>query len=95
MRFLVTFITVCIACLAAVVRAQFGGFGYDFSSYGSFGLDSRLTRARDPRENTGPVVFPVAPPDNGETSGVVVGASGYGFVPPNSPRGPGRYFGYF
>ncbi|CAH1131151.1 unnamed protein product [Ceutorhynchus assimilis] len=81
MRF--TFVSICIACLAAVVRAQFGGFG--FSSFGGFGLDSPLTSARDPRQNPGPVVFPPAPPDNGETSGVVAGASGYGFVPPNSP----------
>lgn len=69
-----------------MARAQFGGLGLEFSSYGGFGLDSALTSARDPRQNTGPVVFPPSPPDNGETSGVVVGASGYGFVPPNSPR---------
>lgn len=78
-----TIISICLCCLAAVVRAQFGGFG--FSSFGGFGLDSPLRAARDPRQNPGPVVFPPAPPDNGETSGVVVGASGYGFVPPNSP----------
>lgn len=31
----------------------------------------------------GPVVFPPSPPDAvDETSGVIVGASGYGFVPP-------------
>ncbi|KAL1506472.1 hypothetical protein ABEB36_005834 [Hypothenemus hampei] len=86
MRF--TFISVCITyCLAAVTRAQFGGFGFDLTSYGGLygGLDSTLRQVRDPRENTGPVVFPPAPPDNGETSGVVVGASGYGFVPPHSP----------
>lgn len=34
---------------------------------------------------TGPVVFPPSPPgDPSQTSGVVVGASGYGFVPPGS-----------
>lgn len=33
----------------------------------------------------GPVVFPPSPPgDPSQTSGVVVGASGYGFVPPGS-----------
>ncbi|XP_050305318.1 uncharacterized protein LOC126742625 isoform X2 [Anthonomus grandis grandis] len=86
MRF--TFIFAFVACfLANVVRAQFGVV--DFSSFGGFGLDSALTSARDPRQNPGPVVFPPAPPDNGETSGVVVGASGYGFVPPNSPRTSG------
>lgn len=32
----------------------------------------------------GPVVFPQSPPDAPEeSSGVVVGASGFGFVPPN------------
>lgn len=74
----------CIACLVAVVKAQYG-FGSGFSDFRGFGsgLDSPLQRARDPRENPGPVVFPPAPPDSGETSGVVVGASGYGFVPPH------------
>lgn len=68
----------------AVVRAQYG-FGDGFNFYRGFGggLDAPLQPLRDPRENRGPVVFPPAPPDNGETSGVVVGASGYGFVPPN------------
>ncbi|KAG5870583.1 hypothetical protein JTB14_002291 [Gonioctena quinquepunctata] len=74
-----------IAYLATVVRAQygFGGFGH-FSGFGG-GLDAPLQATRDPRQNPGPVVFPPAPPDSGETSGVVVGASGYGFVPPQSP----------
>lgn len=34
---------------------------------------------------SGPVLFPQAPEDSGMTSGVIVGASGYGFVPPNEP----------
>ncbi|XP_028521758.1 uncharacterized protein LOC107996352 isoform X1 [Apis cerana] len=39
---------------------------------------------RDPRSNRGPVLFPPGPPPNNEdSSGVIVGASGYGFVPPN------------
>ncbi|KYB29295.1 hypothetical protein TcasGA2_TC001141 [Tribolium castaneum] len=72
-------------CLLAVVRAQFFG---DFESLGGFGggLDSPLQATRDPRQNPGPVVFPPAPPDNGETSGVIVGASGYGFVPPGHSK---------
>lgn len=41
---------------------------------------------------TGPVVFPMAPPSSDETSGVVVGASGYGFVPPNSNQGTQHQF---
>ncbi|KAJ8950191.1 hypothetical protein NQ318_003182 [Aromia moschata] len=60
----------------SVASDHLGGF--------SGGLDSPLESIRDPRENTGPVVFPPAPPDNGESSGVIVGASGYGFVPPHS-----------
>lgn len=77
-------LVVIFFALVAFAHAQFGGFGFDSSSFdGGFG--GQLTNARDPRANTGPVVFPPAPPDSGETSGVVVGASGYGFVPPQSP----------
>lgn len=95
MNFYVTFFVsfqvaaLFVSCFVVVARAQFqGGFGdFDLSGYPGFGggLDSPLTATRDPRQNPGPVVFPPAPPDNGETSGVVVGASGYGFVPPNAP----------
>lgn len=36
---------------------------------------------------TGPVVFPDPPTDGPmETSGVIVGASGFGFVPPGAQR---------
>jgi len=35
--------------------------------------------------NAGPVLFPMTQP-GAETSGVVVGASGYGFVPPGGNR---------
>ncbi|XP_068909640.1 uncharacterized protein [Tenebrio molitor] len=78
-------ILVFSVCFLAVVRGQFFG---GFESLGGFsgGLDSPLQSARDPRQNPGPVVFPPAPPDNGETSGVVVGASGYGFVPPSQSK---------
>ncbi|KAF7282909.1 hypothetical protein GWI33_001811 [Rhynchophorus ferrugineus] len=51
MRF--TFVTLCIACLVALARAQFG-FGFNALRAG-FGLDSPLTSARDPRQNPGPV----------------------------------------
>lgn len=71
-----------LASLLGVVRAQFG-FDSPFAFGG--GLDVPLQAQRDSRQDRGPVVFPQAPPDNGETSGVVVGASGYGFVPPNNP----------
>ena len=36
---------------------------------------------------SGPVLFPPGPEsDSSETSGVIVGASGFGFVPPNSGK---------
>ncbi|XP_022919936.1 uncharacterized protein [Onthophagus taurus] len=70
--------------LLALANCQYFGF-QDFPSNAfSGGLDSSYRSARDPRQDRGPVVFPQAPSDNGETSGVVVGASGYGFVPPSS-----------
>ncbi|KAJ8972422.1 hypothetical protein NQ314_000190, partial [Rhamnusium bicolor] len=77
-------VVLCIACFVVVVKGQYG-FGGGFGTFRGFGggLDTPLQAVRDPRQNPGPVVFPPAPPDNGETSGVVVGASGYGFVPPN------------
>lgn len=78
----VAFITVC--CLS-LVQGQFFGDYRSLPGFGA-GLDAPLQAARDPRQNPGPVVFPPAPPDNGETSGVVVGASGYGFVPPNTSK---------
>lgn len=68
------------AILALVKSQGYGGFGA-YSPF-SAGLDAPISQ-RDPRANTGPVLFPAPPADNGQTSGVVVGASGYGFVPPN------------
>ncbi|KAJ3664991.1 hypothetical protein Zmor_000516 [Zophobas morio] len=85
----IVFLTVC--CLVVVRGQFFDGFDSSFRGFGG-GLDSPLQATRDPRQNPGPVVFPPAPPDNGETSGVVVGASGYGFVPPGSNGGSRRSF---
>ncbi|XP_057667950.1 uncharacterized protein LOC130900948 isoform X1 [Diorhabda carinulata] len=92
MRF--TVVLAFLTYLVTLARAQynFGVFGDPFRSIGG-GLGS-LQAMRDPRQNTGPVVFPPAPPDSGETSGVVVGASGYGFVPPQ--RSPyNSFFSFF
>lgn len=72
------------AILALVRSQRFGGFDFFPAYQFGGGLDAPSQSVRDPRANTGPVVFPPAPPDNGETSGVVVGASGYGFVPPSA-----------
>ncbi|XP_052867274.1 uncharacterized protein LOC128273370 isoform X1 [Anopheles cruzii] len=68
----------------ASLTGDFGGptafSGQDLSGTLNAGI-------RDPRQNRGPVVFPPAPADAPvESSGVVVGASGYGFVPPSAPQ---------
>ncbi|XP_026732659.1 uncharacterized protein LOC113497337 [Trichoplusia ni] len=87
---------VMCACLA-LTSAQFRTFDYDFgfgSSYNAPAYNSFAAAARDPRANTGPVLFPPSPSgDPTQTSGVVVGASGFGFVPPGS-QGPAipRFF---
>ncbi|XP_075214969.1 uncharacterized protein LOC142320875 [Lycorma delicatula] len=71
-------ISVFLAMLLCLVSAQ----GYDyFGGYFSRGV------VRDQRGNrAGPVTFPSNPPGS-ETSGVRVGASGYGFVPPSGSGG--------
>ncbi|XP_023722856.1 uncharacterized protein LOC111872862 isoform X2 [Cryptotermes secundus] len=43
-------------------------------------------------QNTGPVLFPTSPGGD-ETSGVIVGASGYGFVPPRNSIGDVPHYG--
>ncbi|XP_022184188.1 uncharacterized protein LOC111043519 isoform X2 [Nilaparvata lugens] len=71
-------IAICIAALLSMVSAQ----GLDYlGGYFSQALQ------RDQRANRGPVLFPTNPPGT-ETSGVRVGASGYGFVPPGGATGP-------
>ncbi|KAI5639868.1 hypothetical protein NE865_07597 [Phthorimaea operculella] len=89
----------CIALASAQFEYDFGFsdgyYGTSFHQMPAFNMLSSAA-ARDPR---GPVVFPPSPPgDPSQTSGVVVGASGYGFVPPSS-QGPAlpRYFyhGFF
>ncbi|XP_055697799.1 cysteine and histidine-rich domain-containing protein morgana isoform X3 [Phlebotomus papatasi] len=95
--FLVCF-SICVS--SSLVMAQyFGGdrfnFGYNALS-GDFGGPSAFSQfgqtgssVRDPRQDrgTGPVVFPPSPANAPvESSGVIVGASGYGFVPPQTPQ---------
>ncbi|XP_044741629.1 uncharacterized protein LOC123302650 [Chrysoperla carnea] len=93
------FVFVAIVMMIASISAQ----DYFLNSFPSapnalFGqLAQQQQIQRDPRQNRGPVVFPPAPPSSDETSGVIVGASGYGFVPPGAqgvgPVGrPARYF---
>ncbi|CAO1431646.1 unnamed protein product [Diamesa serratosioi] len=77
---------VCVICVCVSQFGIYNTLNGDFGGFQSAGFPSAaLTNgARDPRQNRGPVVFPQSPPDAPEeSSGVVVGASGFGFVPPN------------
>ncbi|XP_045447280.1 uncharacterized protein LOC123655556 [Melitaea cinxia] len=94
----VTIPLVLCACVL-LTSAQYNQFGFGFSDgyLTNFGPPSlnvlSAAAARDPRANTGPVVFPPSPAgDPSQTSGVVPGASGYGFQPPNSQERVPRYF---
>ncbi|XP_059218923.1 uncharacterized protein LOC131995089 isoform X2 [Stomoxys calcitrans] len=86
------FIIVVLAIFAslALVAGQnflFGRIPNRQFDYNSIDVPQSFA-ARDPRQNRGPVVFPPSPPDAiDESSGVIVGASGYGFVPPQPQRG--------
>ncbi|KAK9506906.1 hypothetical protein O3M35_008755 [Rhynocoris fuscipes] len=72
-------IAVCLAAVVALVSSQ----GFDFFG----GFPSFAASPRDPRANrVGPVTFPQTSIGS-ETSGVRVGASGYGFVPPGTRGG--------
>ncbi|XP_019700863.1 uncharacterized protein LOC105191648 isoform X2 [Harpegnathos saltator] len=74
--------------ILASVSAQ--NFRHFFPRFNSYVQSAAIMR--DPRSNRGPVLFPPGPPPNSaDSSGVVVGASGYGFVPPSAPG----YITYF
>ncbi|XP_075148111.1 uncharacterized protein LOC142222058 isoform X2 [Haematobia irritans] len=90
MKFLlVTFAIFASLALVAGQNFLFGRIPNRQFDYNSIDVpQSSLFAARDPRQNRGPVVFPPSPPDAiDESSGVIVGASGYGFVPPQQQRG--------
>ncbi|KAJ9575872.1 hypothetical protein L9F63_007280, partial [Diploptera punctata] len=74
-------VLVFLAAVATVVLAQQGSDYEHFFGGPNPGGDPSY--ASNPNQNTGPVLFPNSP-DGGETSGVIVGASGYGFVPPRT-----------
>ncbi|XP_025074242.1 uncharacterized protein LOC105427910 isoform X2 [Pogonomyrmex barbatus] len=72
-----------MAILTSVTAQDFRHFFAGFGPYGSL----RTSVLRDARSNRGPVLFPPGPPPNAaDTSGVIVGASGYGFVPPSAGK---------
>ncbi|VVD02673.1 unnamed protein product [Leptidea sinapis] len=72
-----------VLCGCVMLTSAQYNFGYYGSSFGGADFNTLSGSARDPRANTGPVVFPPSPPgDPSITSGVVPGASGYGFQPP-------------
>ncbi|KAK7862268.1 hypothetical protein R5R35_008136 [Gryllus longicercus] len=72
-------IVAVLLVLVAVAAAQ---TSYDafFGRAGNFGPQPGSSNGPD---SQGPVLFPMSP-TSPDTSGVVVGASGYGFVPPGS-----------
>ncbi|XP_067619322.1 uncharacterized protein [Eurosta solidaginis] len=80
--------------LALVASQQFFGFpsGFSFNPLGAAGPLSPNS-VRDARNDRGPVLFPPSPPNPlDESSGVIVGASGYGFVPPQQQSPPAAYY---
>ncbi|XP_045494709.1 uncharacterized protein LOC123693590 [Colias croceus] len=85
-------LVLCACVMLTSAQYNFGfSDGYFANSFGG-GYNTLSASSRDPRANTGPVVFPPSPPgDSSQTSGVVPGASGYGFQPPGF-QGIPRYF---
>ncbi|XP_029673751.1 uncharacterized protein LOC115241918 [Formica exsecta] len=82
---IIILVTFVMAILTGVSTQNFRHFFAGFNPY----IQSAVMR--DPRSNRGPILFPAGPPPNSaDTSGVIVGASGYGFVPPTA-----GYFTYF
>ncbi|KAE8742654.1 hypothetical protein FOCC_FOCC011783 [Frankliniella occidentalis] len=73
-----------VMALASLAAAQsFGDF------FPGFAAPQSAAAGSGGRSNTGPILFPNTPPGS-ETSGVVVGASGFGFVPPGGRAGGAR-----
>ncbi|XP_012156624.1 uncharacterized protein LOC101453863 isoform X2 [Ceratitis capitata] len=82
MKFFASFFAICMTLALVAGQRFFPIADFNFNSLGS-GQNS----IRDGRNNRGPVLFPPSPPNPlDESSGVIVGASGYGFVPPQQQR---------
>ncbi|XP_014237212.1 uncharacterized protein LOC106659283 [Trichogramma pretiosum] len=98
MKLRIALITAILAAVLGASQSQsyqnYNPFFYGFAPYirpVSQLTASRFVNMRDPRANTGPILFPPGPPsDPRDTSGVIVGGSGYGFVPPNAGNHLGR-----
>ncbi|CAK9795059.1 hypothetical protein ANTPLA_LOCUS222 [Anthophora plagiata] len=89
MRLLQIILVTLVLMVLAVASSQ--DYNQLFAGFGPY--IKPAAAMRDPRSNRGPVLFPPGPPPNSaDSSGVIVGASGYGFVPPNSAFY--RYFYY-
>ncbi|XP_055903717.1 uncharacterized protein LOC129939623 [Eupeodes corollae] len=85
MNFLAVFFAICMS-ISLVSGQFFGGFDRRFS-LNAIPNDFSGNGIRDARQDRGPVVFPPPPRDGPmESSGVVVGASGFGFVPPSQSQ---------
>ncbi|XP_001608077.2 uncharacterized protein LOC100120369 isoform X1 [Nasonia vitripennis] len=88
MRLLVLFATILAIALSLAQAQNYNQLFAGFGPYLRQQQQQQPSNLRDPRSNTGPVLFPPGPPGNpADTSGVIVGASGYGFVPPNAGLG--------
>ncbi|KAH0948356.1 hypothetical protein HN011_009726 [Eciton burchellii] len=82
-------IIILVAFMAVLAGASAQSFRHFFAGFGPYVQTAVM---RDPRSNRGPVLFPPGPPPNtADTSGVIVGASGYGFVPPGAGNTLGRF----
>ncbi|XP_011214257.1 uncharacterized protein LOC105233793 isoform X1 [Bactrocera dorsalis] len=90
MKFLASVLVIFMS-LALVMGQRFFPIPTNFN-FNSGGLSSP-NAIRDGRNNRGPVLFPPSPPNQfDESSGVIVGASGYGFVPPQQQNSGETYY---
>ncbi|XP_037950407.1 uncharacterized protein LOC119681320 [Teleopsis dalmanni] len=81
-------LTVALVAGQQFLLGQFPSTVHSQFNYNTLDAVPQGSNVRDPRQNRGPVVFPPSPPNPlDESSGVVVGASGYGFVPPQQNNG--------
>ncbi|XP_053946486.1 uncharacterized protein LOC128855536 [Anastrepha ludens] len=93
MKYFACLLAICMT-LALVAGQQFFPIPrkFNYNPLGAGGLSSP-NAIRDARNDRGPVLFPPSPPNPyDESSGVIVGASGYGFVPPQQQNSAEAYY---